>query len=71
MRCQLAGRALASLRKEFPDVEVEKVGYVTNRQRAREAGVNSFPTLASGDQQLSGVLLTKGMIRGFLAGLSD
>ena len=69
MRCQIAGRALASAVREFPEIEVEKVGFITNRQRAREQGVNAFPTLVCGDKQLTGHLLTKNKIRRFLATL--
>ena len=66
MRCQLAGRALASAAEDFPDIEVEKVGFFTNRARAREAGVTGFPTLVHGEAKLSGALLSKAKIRSFL-----
>lgn len=65
----LAGRALASLLTEFPDVTVEKVEFLTNMGRAREAGVGFFPTLVSGDKKLGGIMLTKQNIRGFLESL--
>lgn len=52
--------------KDFPDIEVKKVGFIAHRAVAREAGVNSIPTLVYGDKKLGGVLLTKGKIRHFL-----
>lgn len=66
MRCQLAGRALASVLKDFPDIDVKKVGFIADRAVAREAGVNTITTLVYGDKKLSGVLLSKGKIRRFL-----
>lgn len=66
MRCQLAGRALASVLKDFPDIDVKKVGFIADRAVARAAGVNTIPTLVYGDKKLSGVLLSKGKIRRFL-----
>ena len=57
---------LASVLKDFPDIEVTKVGFIANRSLAREAGVSSIPTLVHGDEKLSGFLLTKGRIRRFL-----
>lgn len=52
--------------KDFPDIEVKKVGFIADRAVAREAGVNSIPTLVYGDKRLGGMLLTKGKIRHFL-----
>lgn len=55
--------------KEFPDIEVNKVSYLTNRSLAKESGVNSIPALVYGDRKLTGVLLGKGKIRKFLESL--
>lgn len=45
---------------------MEKVGFFTNRDAAKAAGVTGFPTLVHGDHKLTGNLLTKGKIRRFL-----
>ena len=65
-RCALAKLWLASLLPDFPDVAIERVEMLTNRQRAREAGVSMMPALVSGDRRLAGFILTKGAIRRFL-----
>ena len=52
--------------KDFPEIEVEKVEFLTNRAAARDAGVSTIPSLVYGDRKLRGVVLTKGMIRRFL-----
>lgn len=52
--------------KDFPDIEVKKVGFIADRAAAREAGVTSIPTLVCGDKRLGGHLLTKSKIRQFL-----
>lgn len=54
---------------DFPDIEVNKLSFVTNRSLAKEAGVRSIPALVHGDRRLTGVLLTKGKIRQFLESL--
>lgn len=68
-RCRVAGLSLSRLLRDFPDVAVEKVEYLANRSRSREAGVNSIPTLVSGDKKLSGFLLTRSRISDFLESL--
>lgn len=55
--------------KDFPDFEVEKVGFLTDRAGACEAGVKTIPALVSGQKKLTGMLLTKRKIRGFLESL--
>ena len=50
---------------DYPDINIDKVGLFTNRERAREAGVTGVPTLVYGDQKLSGFVLTKARIRKF------
>lgn len=55
--------------KDFPNVEVEKVGFLTDRARAREAGVKTIPALVSGEKKLTGMLLSKRKIRDFLESL--
>lgn len=65
-RCRLTSLFLASLLADYPDVTVERVEYLTNVKGAREAGVRSIPTLVAGDLQLSGFVLTRAALRGFL-----
>ncbi len=68
-RCGLAKLWLASLKPDFPGIDVEKVEFLTHRAQAREAGVRAIPTLVAGDRQLSGFLLTRGAIRTFFESL--
>jgi predicted DsbA family dithiol-disulfide isomerase len=68
-RCQMAGRSLSALLAEFPDIRLEKVEYLTNMRRSREAGVRSIPAMVSGASRLSGFYLTRKRIREFLATL--
>ncbi len=65
----MAGLSLKRLLRDFPEISVEKVEYLTNRGQAREDGVHSIPTLVSGDKKLSGFYLTKKSIREFLESL--
>ena len=69
-RCQMAGLSLSLLRRDFPNITVDKVEYLGNLGSSRKAGVRSIPTLVSGDKKLSGIYLTKKKIRQFLESLS-
>lgn len=68
-RCKLASLYLSRLLRDFPDVELKEVEYLTRLGAAREEGVRRVPTLKSGDRQLSGFLLGKKRIRQFLESL--
>jgi predicted DsbA family dithiol-disulfide isomerase len=68
-RCQLAGLFLSRLLPEFPDIQLEKIEYLTNLGAAKRAGVQAIPTLVSGDRKLTGQLLGKRRIRQFLESL--
>ena len=68
-RCGMAGLSLAQLKQEFPDLEVAKVEFLTNRGRARDEGIRSIPAFVSGDKTLTGFYLTKSRIRRFLESL--
>ena len=70
-RCHLTSLFLSGLRTEFPDIEIQKVEYLTNRGRAKKAGVRGIPTLVAGDRTLHSFLLTKGGIRRFFESLQD
>ena len=65
-RCQMAGMSLSRLLREFPEITVNKVEYLTNIGRARKEGVLTIPTLVSGEERLGGFYLTKKSIRRFL-----
>ena len=60
---------LSQLLGDSPEVDLTKVEFLTNSKRANEDGVSSIPTLVSGDQTLSGFLLSKKRIRNFLESL--
>ena len=68
-RCRLSGVWLKQLLREFPDVEIERVEFLTNRSRARGDGVRVIPTLMAGQKKLGGFYLTKKAIRRFLESL--
>jgi len=55
--------------KDYPEIAVEKLEFFTHMAAAKAAGVRSFPTLVSGGQKLSGILLTEKNIRKFLEGI--
>ena len=65
----MAGRALARILDDFPDIKIDKVEFLSNRALAREAGVKTIPSLVYGENKLSGFVLTKGKIRSFLESL--
>jgi len=69
VRCHLASRVLAKVLKDFPDISVEKIEFLTNMGRAREAGVKSFPYLVSGDKKFTSIVMTEKGIRGFFKSL--
>ena len=62
----MTGLSLSRALRDFPDVALEKVEYLTNIGRARAAGVGGIPALVSGDKHLSGILLGKKRIQQFL-----
>jgi predicted DsbA family dithiol-disulfide isomerase len=66
-RCHVSAMFLSRALKDHPDIEVTKVEFLTNGDRAKQDGVKSIPTLVAGDRKLSGVFLTPGGIRRFLA----
>jgi hypothetical protein len=65
----VTGLSLSRALRDFPDITLEKVEYLTNFSRARKAGVLTIPTLVSGETRLSGILLGKKSIHQFLEAL--
>jgi hypothetical protein len=68
-RCQMAKLSLSQLEREFPDVRIERVEYLSNLGRAADAGVRMIPSFVAGDRRLTGFYLTRASIRNFLASL--
>jgi len=68
-RCHVSNALLRRALRRHPDVEVTKIEILTNRDRARKAGVRSFPALVAEGRTLSGILLTPGAIERFLSSL--
>jgi len=68
-RWRLSGVWLRQALRQFPEIEVEKIELLTNRDRARSDGVRSIPTFLADDRKLCGFLLTKKRIRMFLESL--
>jgi len=69
-RCQLSGIALRRVPRRDSDVEVTKIEFLTNRDRAKNAGVTFIPTLVSGGRSLTGIILTPARIERFLESLT-
>lgn len=65
-RCGFTSLLLGSLLPEYPDIEIERIEYLTHLRDARAEGVRTIPTLAWGDQQLSGFLIGTTRLRAFL-----
>ena len=65
----MAGLSLSRVLRDFPDIALKKVEYLTNLGRSRKEGVKSIPTLVSGDKSLSGFYLSKKKIQQFLESL--
>ena len=62
----MAGLSLSRLLRNYPDIKLEKVEYLTNLRAARSEGVTTVPTLKYGDEKLSGFMLSKSRMRKFL-----
>ena len=68
-RCAISGLALRKALAKFPEIEVTKVEFLSNRERAREAGIRSIPALVADGRALTGVVLTPGRIEKFFEAL--
>ena len=62
----MARKALDELLTDMDDIHLEEVEIITNPLRALKDGVKFIPTLKSGDEQLSGILLSRDKIEAFL-----
>ena len=62
----MAKKALDELLSDFDDVELEEVEIISNPLRTLKDGVKFIPTLKSGDEQISGILLSRDKIKVFL-----
>jgi hypothetical protein len=65
-RCFLTGRALARLRREFPELEIETVEVTRYPQRAWQDGVRMLPAVCREGKVLTGLYLTDEALRNFL-----
>jgi predicted DsbA family dithiol-disulfide isomerase len=70
-RCQLSGIALRKVLRRHPEVEVTKVEFLTNMDRAKQAGVKSIPTLVSEGHSLTAIVLTTAKIERFFEALAS
>jgi hypothetical protein len=66
VRCQISGLVLRHVLKKRPDIEITKVEFLTNMDRAKEAGVSSIPTLVADGRSLTAIVLTPARIERFL-----
>jgi len=62
----MAKKALDELLSDYDDVELEEVEIISNPLRTLKEGVKFIPTLKSGDEQISGILLSHDKIKAFL-----
>jgi glutaredoxin-related protein len=68
-RCALARLHLRSLKKEFPEIEINSVEVAGNSEAMKKDGVVSFPALVHEGSKLTGFLLTRAAIRSYLTDL--
>lgn len=69
-RCQMASRSIGALLPDYPGIQIERVEYLTNLKRARQAGVRTIPALVDEEGGLKGFYLTKASIRGYFDALT-
>jgi hypothetical protein len=69
-RCQFTGLVLRRILRKHPGIEVTKVEFLTNIDRARSDGVRTIPALVAEGRALTGIVLTPGRIEGFLQSLT-
>ncbi|MEN8199186.1 MAG: hypothetical protein ABFR63_03830 [Thermodesulfobacteriota bacterium] len=62
----MAKKVLDELLTDRKDIRLEEVEIVTNPLRTLKDGVKFIPTLKYGDEQLSGILLSREAIAEFL-----
>jgi len=62
----MAKKALDELLADMDDVELEEVEVMTNPLRALKDGIKFIPSLKSGDEKISGILLSSDKIKTFL-----
>ncbi|WP_457574752.1 hypothetical protein [Desulfolithobacter sp.] len=63
----LVSRELKKLEEELPGLTINRVDIVTHPGRAWKEGIRMIPTLRAGKQTLSGLFLSPGQIRSFVA----
>ncbi len=62
----MAKKALYELLSNMEDVNLEEVEVMTNPMRTLKDGVKFIPTLKCGEEQVSGILLSRSKIEEFL-----
>ena len=62
----LVGRELTKLKREFPELQIEKVDILTNPGRTLKDGVRMIPTLKAGDRTLTGIYLSSAQVKEFV-----
>ncbi|NNF12306.1 MAG: hypothetical protein HKN72_03745 [Gemmatimonadetes bacterium] len=67
----MASRSINELLPDYPEIQVERVEYLTNLKRARREGVRTIPTLVEEGGGLQGFYLTKARIRAYFDDLTS
>ncbi len=62
----MAKKALDELLTDRPDILLEEVEILSSPLRALKNGVKLIPALKSGEEQISGIFLSKGKIKAFI-----
>ncbi|HIP40650.1 MAG TPA: hypothetical protein EYG88_15005 [Desulfocapsa sulfexigens] len=62
----MAKKALDELLTDRPDISLEEVEILSSPLRALKDGIKLFPALKSGEEQISGIFLSKKKIKAFL-----
>jgi hypothetical protein len=68
-RCRVSGLALRRALASHPEIELEKVEFLTNRGRAAKEGVKTIPALVASGRTLTGIVLTRTRIERFFESL--
>ncbi|RUM37895.1 MAG: hypothetical protein DSY70_08965 [Desulfobulbus sp.] len=62
----IVGRELTKLQKEFPELEITKVDIMAQPLKSLKQGITMIPTLTTGQETLSGFMLSSSRIRDFV-----
>ncbi len=65
-RCYLAKKHLYTLKKEYPDIEIDEVDILTSPGKVRKAGIKMIPAIVIDGRVLSSIYLSRQKIAEFI-----